>query len=197
MDADSQSLNMHWLKFKHGYAGVKRNLCKRKFKLSYMQCDDGYIPWTSWRGLGFWVRSGTLHTFGLVVVAGWSSWRWPFLPPHFLGCGFWFDLFLFRFQKFLTLDSSSRISIVVKLDLLHLLLNPLTFYILNEGFNRWDGRLLWLFLGFLLPVDCFDLRTLFDLRLEGERLLQTIDVELNFSSSHINTCICGAQERPP
>ena len=46
-------------------------------------------------------------------------------------------------------------------------------------------------------VDCFDLRALFNLRLEGERLLLTIDVELNFSSSHIDTCVCGTQEWTP
>jgi len=54
-----------------------------------------------------------------------------------------------------------------------------------------------LFLRFLLSIDCLNLRTLFDLRFEGERLLLTIDVELNFSSSHINTCVCGTQEWPP
>ena len=113
-------------------------------------------------------------------------WVWVLIRPLF-----------FRFQKFLTLDPLSRVSVVVKLDLLRLLLNPQTFYVLNEGFNRWDGWLLRLFLGFLLPVDCLELRTLFDLRLEGELLLLTIDVELDFSSSHIDTRVCCAQERSP
>ena len=51
------------------------------------------------------------------------------------------------------------------------------------------------FLGFL-PVECFDLGTLFDLRSEGEPLRLPIDVELNFSGSDINVCICGTQEWP-
>ena len=38
---------------------------------------------------------------------------------------------------------------------------------------------------------------MFDLRLESECLLLTIDVELDFSGSHINVSIRRAQERPP
>ena len=147
---------MHWLEIKYGYAQTKQNFCRGKFKLSYMQCNDGYVPRTSWRELGFWVWSWTLHSFGLIVVAGWSLWRWHFLSPHFLGCGWCFDLGLLRFQKFLTLNSSLGILLNVKLDLLHLLLNPLTFYILNEGFNVWKGRFLCLFLGFLFSMDLLD-----------------------------------------
>ena len=52
-----------------------------------------------------------------------------------------------------------------------------------------------LFLGFL-PVECFDLGTLFELSSEGKPLCLPIDVELNFSGSDINVCICGTQERP-
>ena len=52
------------------------------------------------------------------------------------------------------------------------------------------------FLRFLLSIDCLNLRTLFDLRFEGDLLLLTIDVELDFSSSHIDTRVCCAQERP-
>ena len=48
----------------------------------------------------------------------------PFFHHTFLGVGFDSTSFLFRFQKFLTLDPSSRISVVVKLNLLRLLLNP-------------------------------------------------------------------------
>ena len=49
---------------------------------------------------------------------------------------------------------------------------------------------------FVLPSDLFDLIALFDLRLEGELLLLTIDIELNFSSSNINMGICCTQEWP-
>ena len=52
------------------------------------------------------------------------------------------------------------------------------------------------FLGFLLPTDLFDLVALFDLRFEGELLLLTINVELNFSSSDIDMGVCCTQERP-
>ena len=37
---------------------------------------------------------------------------------------------------------------------------------------------------------------LFDLRLEGELLLQAIDVKLDLSSSDIDVGVCCAQERP-
>ena len=47
------------------------------------------------------------------------------------------------------------------------------------------------------PVENFGLGALLDLWFEGKRLLLTIDVELDFSGSHMNTCICGAQEQPP
>ena len=151
-----------------------------------MQCDDGYVPWTSWCGLGFWVRSRTLLLFGLFDVAGWSSWRRPFLPPHLLGCGFWFDLFLLRFQKFLTLNPSLHFPMVVKLNLLS---NSKTLHEVDEGFHGRDGWLLWLFLGFLLPVEWFDLGALLKLQSEGKFLLLPIDIELNFSSSHIDVCI--------
>ena len=49
------------------------------------------------------------------------------------------------------------------------------------------------FLGFL-PVECFDLGTLFELSLEGKPLCLPIYVELNFFGSDINVCICGTQE---
>jgi len=37
---------------------------------------------------------------------------------------------------------------------------------------------------------------MFYLRSEGEPLCLPIDVELNFSGSDVNVCICGTQERP-
>ena len=55
--------------------------------------------------------------------------------------------------------------------------------------------LLLLFLGFL-PVECFDLGTLFDLRSEGEPLCPPIDIELDFSGSNINVCVYDTQEWP-
>jgi hypothetical protein len=78
---------------------------------------------------------------------------------------------------------------------LDLLSNLKILYKLDEGFEGWGKWLLQLFLGFPL-VECFDLRALFDRRSEGESLLLPIDVELNFSSSHINVCICRTQEWP-
>ena len=58
------------------------------------------------------------------------------------------------------------------------------------------GWLLRLFLTFSLG-ECLDLGALFDLRSEGKLLRLPIDVELDFSGSHINVSIHGAQERPP
>jgi hypothetical protein len=78
---------------------------------------------------------------------------------------------------------------------LDLLSNLKILHELDEGVDGWGRWLLQLFLGFL-PVECFDLRALFDLRSEGEYLLLPIDVEQNFSSSHIDVCICRAQEQP-
>ena len=46
------------------------------------------------------------------------------------------------------------------------------------------------------PVENFGLGALIDLRFEGKLLLLPIDVELDFSSSHINMCVCRTQERP-
>ena len=37
---------------------------------------------------------------------------------------------------------------------------------------------------------------MFDLRFESELILLSIDVELDFSDSYIDVCICYAQERP-
>jgi hypothetical protein len=31
----------------------EKKFMQGKIKLSYMQCDDGYVPRTSWRGLEF------------------------------------------------------------------------------------------------------------------------------------------------
>ena len=57
-----------------------------------------------------------------------------FFRHTFLGVGVILTSF---FSDSITLDPSSRISVVVKLDLLRLLLNPQTFHELNEGFNVW------------------------------------------------------------
>ena len=79
------------------------------------------------------------------------SWVWVVFRPCLL-----------RFQKFLKLDSSFGIPLIMKLDLLRflltsqLLLNPQTLYEFDEGFDvrkRWFLRL---FLGFLFPVDLLD-----------------------------------------
>jgi hypothetical protein len=106
---------------------------------------------------------------------------------HIFPCGpACFDLFPLELQKFLTLDSSLRVPLVMHLDILS---NSKTLHEFDEGFEGWGWWLLRLFLGLLL-VGCFDLRTLFDLQSEGESLLLSIDVELNLSSSHINVCIC-------
>ena len=50
----------------------------------------------------------------------------------------------------------------------------------------------WIF----FPVENFGLGALIDLRFEGKLLFLPIDVELEFSSSHINMCVCRTQERP-
>jgi hypothetical protein len=75
-------------------------------------------------------------------------------------------------------------------------LNPQTFHEFNEGFDGWGWWLLRLFLGFLHPVESFDMWALFDLWSEGESLLLPINAELDFSSLHMNVCIHRAQERP-
>ena len=48
-----QILNMGWLKLKHDYASRKENLCKEKLNYPTCNANDGYVPRTSWRGLGF------------------------------------------------------------------------------------------------------------------------------------------------
>ena len=66
----------------------KEEIYSRKIKLSNMQCNDGYVPRTSWRGRGFRVQSQTLHSFGLVVITGWSLGRDDTFFRHtFLGVG--------------------------------------------------------------------------------------------------------------
>jgi hypothetical protein len=70
-----QILNMCWLKLKHDYAGWKENYARKNLNYPICNANDGYVPRTSWRGLRFCVRSRTLHSFGLIVVAGWSLGR--------------------------------------------------------------------------------------------------------------------------
>jgi hypothetical protein len=53
--------------------------------------------------------------------------------------------------------------------------------------------LLQLFHGFL-PIETSDLQALFIFRSEAEYLLLPIDVELDYSNSRINVCICHTQE---
>ena len=48
-----QILNMRRLKLKHDYARWKENLCKAKLKYPICNANYGYVPRTSWRGLGF------------------------------------------------------------------------------------------------------------------------------------------------
>ena len=47
LDANFQSLNVLWLKIKYVYVEVKQKFMQGKFKLSYMQCDDGYCGRTA------------------------------------------------------------------------------------------------------------------------------------------------------
>ena len=85
----------------------------------------------------------------------------------------YFDLFLPKFQKFLTLDISLRVPFVIHLDL-HL--SSKILHEFDEGIVGWVIWLLQLFYGFL-PVKTFDLWALFILRSETESLLLPIDVE--------------------
>jgi len=79
---------------------------------------------------------------------------------------------------------------------------PFDFFVDSQSFQELGKDIncgcLWLLLLFLgfLPVKCLDLGTLFKFRSEGEPLCQPIDVELNFSGSDTNVCVCGTQERP-
>ena len=50
-----------------------------------------------------------------------------------------------------------------------------------------------LFHGFL-PIETSDLQALFIFRSEAKSLLLPIDVELDYSNSRINVCICHTQE---
>ena len=65
----------------------------------------------------------------------------------------YFDLFLPKFQKFLTLDISLRVLLVIHLDLLP---SSKILHEFDEGIVGWGICLLLLFHGFL-PVETFDL----------------------------------------
>ena len=75
-------------------------------------------------------------------------------------------------------------------------MNPQILHECDEGFNVWKRWFCCLFLGFFLPSDFLDLVALFNLRFEGELLLLTIDVELDFSGPDINMGVCCTQEQP-
>jgi len=102
----------------------KKNLCKEKliYPICNAMVDMCHIP----HGEGSGFESGAGLCFFLVRLSslGGVPDDDPFFHHTFLGVGFDSTSFLFRFQKFLTLDPSSRISVVVKLNLLRLLLNP-------------------------------------------------------------------------
>ena len=105
----------------------------------------------------------------------------------------YFDFFLPKFQKIITLDILLHILLVIHLDLLPSLKILHEF---DEGVVGWVIGLLQLFHGFL-QVDTFDLWAFFIFRSETESLLLPIDVELDYSNSRINVCSCHAQEWPP
>ena len=48
-----QILNMCWLKLKHDYARQKENYARKNLNYPICNANDGYVPRTSWRGLGF------------------------------------------------------------------------------------------------------------------------------------------------
>ena len=75
----------------------------------------------------------------------------------------YFDLFLPKFQKFLTLDIPLRVRLVIHLDLLP---SSKILHEFDEGRVGWGMWLLQLFHGFLL-VETFDLRALLIFRSEA------------------------------
>ena len=95
-------------------------------KLNYPICNVMMDTYHEPHGAGSGFESGAGLSFFLVRLSslGGVPNDDPFFCHTFLGVGFDSTSFLFRFQKFLTLDPSSRISVVVKLNLLRLLLNP-------------------------------------------------------------------------
>ena len=95
-------------------------------KLNYPRCNAIMDTYHEPHGAGSGFESGAELSIPLVRLLSLGGVLDDdlFFLHTFLGVGFDSTSFLFRFQKFLTLDPSSRISVVVKLNLLRLLLNP-------------------------------------------------------------------------
>ena len=146
--------------------------------------DNNHVSHGKGSSCSSWARLSKLW----VWLSSPDNWWRRFLLLHLSCRQSYFDLFLSKFQKILTLDIPLRVPLVIHLNLL---LSSKILHEFDEGI--W---LLQLFHRFL-SVENFDLWAWFILRSKTESLLLPIDVELDYSNSRINVCSCHAQEWPP